>query len=91
MATPTTMATPKITENQQEVAPQLPPTPDLDPDMYVLKRNGSREESHFDKITSRIKKLCYGLNTEFISPYAITWKVIHGMDRYISMLAKIYI
>ena len=30
--------------------------------MYVLKRSGRRESVHFDKITSRISKLCYGLN-----------------------------
>lgn len=29
---------------------------------YVLKRNGRRESVHFDKITSRISKLCYGLD-----------------------------
>lgn len=32
--------------------------------MYVMKRNGRRESVHFDKITSRIKKLCYGLNAK---------------------------
>jgi len=61
------------------MAVEMQAIPELDADMYVLKRGGRREECHFDKITSRIKKLCYGLNTEFISPYAITWKVIHGM------------
>jgi len=30
--------------------------------MFVMKRNGKRESVHFDKITSRIAKLCYGLN-----------------------------
>lgn len=30
--------------------------------MYVLKRDGRRENVHFDKITSRIAKLCYGLD-----------------------------
>ena len=33
------------------------PTP-----MYVIKRDGSRASVSFDKITSRITKLCYGLN-----------------------------
>lgn len=32
--------------------------------MYVKKRNGRRESVHFDKITSRIKKLCYGLDAK---------------------------
>jgi hypothetical protein len=29
---------------------------------YVIKRDGRKEAVHFDKITSRIKKLCYELN-----------------------------
>lgn len=47
--------------------------------MYVLKRNGRREEVMFDKITSRIRKLSYGLNPEYIDPVAITYKVIGGL------------
>jgi len=30
--------------------------------------DGRRQEVHFDKITFRIKKLCYGLNMEFVDP-----------------------
>ena len=30
--------------------------------MYVVKRDGHKEPVMFDKITDRIKKLCYGLN-----------------------------
>ena len=30
--------------------------------MYVIKRDGSRASVSFDKITSRITKLCYGLD-----------------------------
>ena len=33
----------------------------------------------FDKITSRIQKLCYGLNSEFVDPTQITMKVIQGL------------
>lgn len=33
----------------------------------------------FDKITSRIQKLCYGLNPEFVDPAQITMKVIQGL------------
>ncbi|VDI68870.1 ribonucleoside-diphosphate reductase subunit M1 [Mytilus galloprovincialis] len=33
----------------------------------------------FDKITSRIQKLCYGLNSDFVDPAAITLKVINGL------------
>lgn len=52
---------------------------ELDPNMFVVKRGGREEECHFDKITSRVKKLCFGLDMKYISPYAITHKVIHGM------------
>ena len=30
--------------------------------MYVIKRDGRKEEIMFDKITARVRKLCYGLN-----------------------------
>lgn len=43
--------------------------------LYVLKRDGRQEEIHFDKITSRIKKLCYGLDSQFVDAAAITMKV----------------
>jgi hypothetical protein len=36
--------------------------------MYVVKRDGKKEPVLFDKITSRISKLCYGLNQDFIDP-----------------------
>lgn len=47
--------------------------------MFVLKRDGREEPVMFDKITSRIQKLCYGLNMDFIDPPAITLKVINGL------------
>ncbi|CAH1266766.1 RRM1 [Branchiostoma lanceolatum] len=47
--------------------------------MYVLKRDGRQEKVHFDKITSRIQKLCYGLNMDFVDPTKITMKVISGL------------
>ncbi|XP_037958194.1 ribonucleoside-diphosphate reductase large subunit-like [Teleopsis dalmanni] len=47
--------------------------------LFVLKRDGRKEEVHFDKITSRITKLCYGLNMEYIDPVSITLKVINGL------------
>ncbi|XP_071445370.1 ribonucleoside-diphosphate reductase large subunit [Hetaerina americana] len=47
--------------------------------MFVLKRDGRQEEVHFDKITSRIQKLCYGLNMDFVDPPSITLKVISGL------------
>jgi ribonucleoside-diphosphate reductase subunit M1 len=47
--------------------------------MYVLKRDGRKEQVFFDKITSRIIKLCYGLNMDYIDPTQITKKVINGL------------
>ncbi|CAL1297685.1 unnamed protein product [Larinioides sclopetarius] len=49
--------------------------------MYVIKRDGRRENVMFDKITSRIVKLCYGLNMDYIDPTAVTMKVINGIFR----------
>lgn len=40
--------------------------------MYVLKRDGRKEPVRFDKITARINKLSYGLNTQFCDP--VSWK-----------------
>nr|XP_023022514.1 ribonucleoside-diphosphate reductase large subunit-like [Leptinotarsa decemlineata] len=47
--------------------------------MYVLKRGGRKEEVHVDKITSRIQKLCYELNMDFVDPVSITLKVVNGL------------
>ncbi|GBM71399.1 Ribonucleoside-diphosphate reductase large subunit [Araneus ventricosus] len=49
--------------------------------MYVIKRDGRRENVMFDKITSRIVKLCYGLDMDYIDPTAVTMKVINGIFR----------
>lgn len=46
--------------------------------MYVLKRDGRKEAVKFDKITARIKKLCYGLNP-MVSPETVAMKVIEGI------------
>uniref|UniRef100_A0A224XEY7 Ribonucleoside-diphosphate reductase n=1 Tax=Panstrongylus lignarius TaxID=156445 RepID=A0A224XEY7_9HEMI len=47
--------------------------------LFVIKRGGRKEDVHFDKITSRIHKLCYGLNSDYIDPIEITMKVISGL------------
>ena len=47
--------------------------------MTVVKRDGRDEVVHFDKITSRIEKLCYGLDMDYIDPTQITVKVINGL------------
>jgi len=46
--------------------------------MYVVKRDGHREPVMFDKITERIKKLCYGLN-ELVDPVKVAMRVIEGL------------
>lgn len=47
--------------------------------MQVVKRSGKKENVSFDKITARIKKLCYGLNQNFVDPIEISKKVILGL------------
>ena len=33
----------------------------------------------FDKITARVSRLCYGLDSDHVDPTAITMKVINGV------------
>ncbi len=47
--------------------------------MQVIKRSGSFEPVSFDKITARVKKLCYGLNDQYIDHIEIAKKVIQGL------------
>lgn len=47
--------------------------------MYVIKRDGRKEEVHFDKITSRIHKLCYGLDPLHVDATIISQKVVPGL------------
>ena len=47
--------------------------------MLVLKRDGRRESVKFDKITARIEKLCYGLDTNYVSSVEVAKKVIVGI------------
>ncbi len=47
--------------------------------MKVIKRNGSAEAVSFDKITARVKKLCYGINQEFVEPVEIAKHVIKSI------------
>ncbi len=46
--------------------------------MYVIKRDGRREAVKFDKITARVKKLCYGLDP-MVDATVVTMKVIDGI------------
>ena len=47
--------------------------------MQVIKRSGKREDVSFDKITARIKKLCYGLNPKFVEPIEVAKMVVQGL------------
>jgi ribonucleoside-diphosphate reductase alpha chain len=47
--------------------------------MYVLKRDGRKEPVKLDKIVSRIKKLCFNLDS-VVEPMEITKKVINGLN-----------
>lgn len=46
--------------------------------MYVVKRDGRKEPVMFDKITDRIKKLCYGLN-DLVDAVKVAMRVIEGL------------
>ena len=46
--------------------------------MYVLKRDGRKEPIMFDKITARIKKLCYSFNP-LVDPVRVAMRVIEGL------------
>lgn len=47
--------------------------------MFVIKRDGRTESVKFDKITSRIEKLSYSLNADFVDPVEVAKKVIDGL------------
>ena len=46
--------------------------------MYVVKRDGRKEPIMFDKITSRVRKLCYGLSNH-VDPVKVAMRVIEGL------------
>ncbi|MGV3460296.1 MAG: ribonucleoside-diphosphate reductase subunit alpha [Flavobacterium sp.] len=46
--------------------------------MNVVKRDGKREPVMFDKITDRVRKLCYELN-ELVDPVKVAMRVIEGL------------
>ncbi|HOU46397.1 MAG TPA: ribonucleoside-diphosphate reductase subunit alpha [Chitinophagales bacterium] len=47
--------------------------------MFVIKRDGRKEPVHFDKITARISKLSFGLNSTFVIPHRVAQAVIQGL------------
>ncbi|MDO6516318.1 ribonucleoside-diphosphate reductase subunit alpha [Zobellia uliginosa] len=46
--------------------------------MFVIKRDGRKEMVMFDKITARVRKLCYGLNG-LVDPLKVAMRVIEGL------------
>lgn len=46
--------------------------------MYVVKRDGRKEPVLFDKITARVRKLCYGLS-DLVDPVKVAMRVIEGL------------
>jgi len=46
--------------------------------MYVVKRDGHKEPVMFDKITARVRKLCYSLN-DLVDPVKVSMRVIEGL------------
>ncbi|UZO82206.1 ribonucleoside-diphosphate reductase subunit alpha [Aquimarina sp. ERC-38] len=46
--------------------------------MYVIKRDGHKEPIMFDKITARVRKLCYSLNP-LVDPVKVAMRVIEGL------------
>lgn len=46
----------------------------MDPNMYVIKRDGTKEEVSFDKVLRRIQKMSYGLHK--INPTKVSQKVL---------------
>ena len=46
--------------------------------MYVVKRDGRKEPVMFDKITARVRKMCYGLN-KLVDPVKVAMRVIEGL------------
>uniref|UniRef100_A0A7S2QKK7 Ribonucleoside-diphosphate reductase n=1 Tax=Zooxanthella nutricula TaxID=1333877 RepID=A0A7S2QKK7_9DINO len=46
--------------------------------MFVVKRDGQRQEVKFDNITARIRALCDGLDERFVDPVPVAQKVIEG-------------
>lgn len=46
--------------------------------MFVVKRDGRREPVMFDKITDRVRILCYSLN-DLVDPVKVAMRVIEGL------------
>jgi len=47
--------------------------------MQVIKRDGHKEDVSFDKITARLRKMTYGLDTNYVNLIEVSQKVIMGL------------
>jgi hypothetical protein len=56
------------------------------PMQFVVKRDGRKEPVHFDKITARITKLSYGLNSDFCDP--VSFLPLSGTFALLVILGK---
>jgi len=46
---------------------------------YVIKRDGTRQEMKFDKITARIERFCDGLDADYVDPSAIAQSIMENV------------
>lgn len=46
--------------------------------MFVLKRDGKKEPVMFDKITARVRNMCYGISSH-VDPVKVAMRVIEGL------------
>ena len=53
---------------------------------FCYNRDGRQERVHFDKITSRIKKLCYGLDDEYVDAVTVAQKVCQGVYKGVTTI-----
>lgn len=49
--------------------------------MYVVKRDGQQEPVMFEKVTTRITRLSYGLDSTFVDPIHVAQQVCSGVYR----------
>lgn len=59
------------------------------PSMHVVKRDGRREPVMFDKITARIRRLCWGLDERYIDPVLVAQKVLCKNQPMLSFFVRL--
>lgn len=47
--------------------------------IWTVPTDGRKERVQFDKITARVSRLCYGLDSDHVDAATITQKVISGV------------